>query len=257
MTTESEDAPDKFEFYAVVLLGLAAVGAALAGFEANQWGSKQLEAYGDANRITTQASAQYNEDVIEVNSDYAAISQAKQHIMEARDAGSAGDKERHFEVADYIYTTMLSEKAYQAMNLPMQYYVEDDSKPAARPVSAAPAPEDAEAEDAPAAAGASGDIPDATLLATLDEELDEDYVDAMVARGEAKFKEADARFEDGGKADNIGDMYDLAGISYAVALFLGGMAMVFKTRTRWLMLGVTAVIFVASSLFIAMQPWTM
>ncbi|MEK8023844.1 MAG: hypothetical protein AAB229_08570 [Candidatus Hydrogenedentota bacterium] len=233
---------DKYEVIAAFVLGLAAVGSALAGFEANQWGSTQLEAYGDANRLTTQAAAEYNEAVVAVNNDFAAVAQAKAHVIAARDARSGAERAQNLEIASYIYTTMLSEKAYRAFEFPMKYYVEDNAPGADTERAGAPQDED---------------IPDELLLESLEDELDDDYVDAMTAAPEGKFKEADARFKEGGKCDNIGDMFDLAGIAYAISLFFGGIGVIFRTKTRWTVLGISAFIFAAASLFLLFQPWTL
>ena len=45
-----------FELVIATLLGLAAIGAALAGIQSGQWGGKQMEAFAQANSITTNAS---------------------------------------------------------------------------------------------------------------------------------------------------------------------------------------------------------
>lgn len=264
MSTDDHNDSNKYELLTAVLLGLAAIGSALSGFEANQWGSKQLEAYGEANKLTTKAAALYNESVVEISSDFSAVARAKEHILAARDAAGA-ERARHLEVASYIYTTMMSEKGYKAMELPMAFYVEDNATPAA-PVSPAPAAnttpggDENEEDAAPAMAGKSSgndDIPDDVLLESLDNELDEDYVDAMSIEGEQMFQQADSRFEEGGKSDNIGDMYDLAGIAYAIALFFGGIGILFKTKMRWTILYIAGGIFILTSVFMAFQPWTM
>lgn len=257
MATESDDTSvNMFELISALILGLGALGSAFAGFEANQWGSKQMEAYGDANRFTTKASKQYSEDVVLMNADYAAIAQAKARIIEAREAGDAGSKNTNLEIASYIYTTQLSHAAYRTMGLPEEFFIEDDADSAGPAPAPAPAAEAGE-EDAPAAKTEDKDIPDAALFGTLDEELDEDYEDAMLKAGEDMVRQADERFEEGNKCDNIGDMFDLAGIAYTIALFLGGLGLIFKTRVRWILAGAASLITVVSTIFMLFQPWTM
>ncbi|MBL9113037.1 MAG: hypothetical protein JNM74_27365, partial [Myxococcales bacterium] len=79
---------------------------------------------------------------------------------------------------------------------------------------------------------------------------DDLYTDAI-----AQFDAADARFRLGQTANNNGDQFDLAAVFYTVALFFAGLGLVFKTRIRWpfFMLGTLA--FIATSVFMAMQPW--
>ena len=252
-TTETSKAFDPFELYTAVLLGLAAIGAALAGLQGGQWGGKQLEAFSAANTLTTKAATQYNEDIVLVNADYAAVARAKEHIITARDADDHKDKERHFELASYFYTTQMTEKGYKAMGLPAKYYVEDE-EPHAGGAAHPPAAAAGTAKDE-AAHPADEDIPGDVLLASVDEELDDDYVDAMLVQGQQMFKDADKKFEEGKIANDNGDRFELAGVFYTVALFFAGLALVFKTRARWALLGLGAAGFVATSGYMATLPW--
>jgi hypothetical protein len=268
---EEKDSFDLFELCTAILLGFAAVGAALSGLQGDQWGGKQLEAFSEANALTTKAATQYNEDIVWVNADYGAVAQAKDHILQARDAKDPQDRERHLEMASYIYTTQLTSKAYHAMHLPAEYYVEDEDEaakdgnaPAAKP-TAAPTPAEAEdpnesgdeaseAED-PNHPTLERDIPDDVLLASLKAELDEPYIDASLADGNKMFEQADQRFGQGRAANDIGDKFGLAGVFYAVALFFGGLGLVFKSRVRWIFFVMGTLVFLGASLFIARLPW--
>lgn len=271
MSRETSEGTDFFELCAALLLGIGAIGAALAGFEANQWGSKQMEAYGESNQKMTEASREYNEGMSIINADYSAVAAAKAQVIEGREAGDGATRAKHFEIASYIYTTQLSELAYKQMGLPLEYYVEDDetaatpatpaapstpAAPAATPVAEAEA-EDEEAPAVTAAAVAEKDLPADLLLATLEEELDDDFIDAMLVKGEQMAGEAKARFEEGNKCDNIGDMFDLAGIAFTMALFFGGLALIFKTKMRWYLWGAGAVLTFVTYIFMLFQPWTM
>ena len=68
---------DMFELVTAILLGLAAIGAALAGLQGGQWGGKQLEAFAESNKMTTKAATEYNEASVAINADYAAVAAAK------------------------------------------------------------------------------------------------------------------------------------------------------------------------------------
>lgn len=136
--TETSQPFDLFELLTAVLLGLAAIGAALAGLQGGQWGGKQLEAFAESNKMTTKAATDYNEASVAINADYAAVAAAKEHILEARDATDPATKKRHFDLASYYCSSQLNEEAYLAMELPKEYYVED--APAGQPGAATPAP---------------------------------------------------------------------------------------------------------------------
>ena len=256
---------DPFELLTALLLGLAAVGASIASLQAGQWGGKQLEAFAAANSLTTRAAKQYNEDTVLMNADYAAVATAKLHILEARDARDAVARDRHYTVASYLYTTQLTDDAYDAMELPKGYFVEDEDPATAgaapTPAPAAPADaadaddEDDEAEPGPATI--AKEIPDEALLASLETELveDEGYADDMLAEGNAMFTQADARFEEGRQANENGDKFDLAGVFFTVALFFGGLGLVFKTSMRWGFFAAGGVVFLASAVYVATLPW--
>jgi hypothetical protein len=274
MSDEQEKSFDLFELLTAILLGLAAIGAALAGLQGGQWGGKQLEAFSEANTLTTRAASQYNEDMALVNSDYATVARAKEHILEARDAKDEADRQRHFELASYFYMYQLNEKAYKAMKLPIDYYVEDEEAakapgaPAVQPAVAAENPaaapaaeaEEEEEEDEPAAAADPAkpqleNLPNETLLASLSAELDDEYIDSMLENGEKMFQDADKRFAEGRAANDNGDKFDLAGLYFTVALFFAGVGLVFKTGVRWLFFTLGFLIFAGSSVFMARLPW--
>lgn len=144
---------DLFELLTAVLLGLAAIGAALAGLQGGQWGGKQLEAFAESNKMTTKAATDYNEASVAINADYAAVAAAKEHILEARDATDPATKKRHFDLASYYCSSQLNEEAYLAMELPKEYYVED--APAGQPGAATPAAAAATPATTPAATPAA------------------------------------------------------------------------------------------------------
>ena len=267
-STEKSAKPfDPFELLTAILLGLTAVGASVASLQSGQWGGKQLDAFAEANTLTTKASTQYNEDTVLMNADYAAVAVAKQHILEARDARDPVDRERHFDLASYFYESQLSEQAYKTMKLPAGYWEEDEDEKKADAAHAAEAggahaeaahaeEPAAEAEAQPAAANAlERDIPDAALIASLKEELDEAYTDKMLATGKEMFEKADARFAEGRVANEHGDAFELVGVIYTVGLVFAGLGLVFKTNMRWAMFGLGVLIFVISTGRMLMLPW--
>jgi len=281
MDKEEDSKPfDKFELLTAILLGLAAIGAALAALQSGQWGGKQLEAFSAANTLTTKAATQYTEDTVDINADYAAVAAAKDHILQARDADSPKDRERHLDMASYQYTNQMTELGYKAMGLPLDYYVEDEDdkaegeKPAAQPAAAKPettpatpaaaasepaaADDEADEEEEPEAAAATAlerDLPDEVLIGTLKQELDEDYVDKALEKGTQMFADADKRFEEGRTANDNGDKFDLVGVFYTVALFFAGLGLVFKSTARWGFFATGLAIFLGASIYLATLPW--
>ncbi len=274
--TEPEDSKslfDKFELATAILLGLTAIGAALAGLQGGQWGGKQLEAFSAANTLTTKAATQYTEDTVLINADYAAVAAAKAYIMTARDY-TGQDRERNLDLASYQYTNQMGELGYKAMGLPMDYYIEDEeegTEPAAAGTSATAEDTAADTEGTPAA-GAEGedeeedpeeaaqvalerDLPDEVLFATLSEELDDDYIEESLAEGTQMFADADKQFEEGRKANENGDKFDLAVVFYTVALFFAGLGLVFKSTIRWGFFGAGALFFLGTTIFMMTLPW--
>jgi hypothetical protein len=284
MSTEDDDKKpfDKFELATAILLGLTALGAALAGQQGGQWGGKQLEAFSAANSLTTKAATQYTEDTVLVNADYAAVAAAKAYILQARDA-SGQARERNLDLASYYYTSQMSEVGYKAMDLPMDYYVEDEEEgeEGAAPAAASPqqaattadnagsqaveavdtqdaAAADEEEEDDPevtAATALERDLPDEVLLASLSNELDDDYIDQALAKGTKMFEDADKRFEEGRQANDNGDKFDLAVVFYTVALFFAGLGLVFKTKMRWGFFYAGLAFFGVTTVYMVTLPW--
>ncbi|MEO8380329.1 MAG: hypothetical protein ABI779_11750 [Acidobacteriota bacterium] len=287
------DSPfEMFELVIAILLGLAAIGAAMAGIQSGQWGGKQLEAFAEANSITTKASKSYSEAVSDMNSDYAVIGQAKRLILEGIDASTEADQQRSYKLASYYLTQQLDQTAYDAMKLPKQ----EEEHPAAAPATATAAPaattdsagdeaeetettetastETAATESAAASepAAASDDeadteeevesemakpLPESALIKVLGIELHDDdtYETAMFAEGNQLFADADKKFAEGRKANDNGDEFELAGLYYTIALFFAGLGLVFKTRMRWGFAGAGIVVFLISTIYLLTRTW--
>lgn len=292
--TNTADQPfELFELIIAVLLGLAAVGAALAGIQSGQWGGKQLEAFAEANSITTKASKSYSEAVSDMNSDYAVVGQAKRLILEGIDASTDADQQRSYKLASYYLTQQLDETAYDALKLPKQ---EEDATPAAAAATTTPAAtdtaatttdtagdegegeEEAAAEPAatstaPAASAAPASdeadteeeveaemakvFPEEVLIGVLGHELHDDdtYETAMFAEGNQLFADADKKFAEGRKANDNGDEFELAGLYYTIALFFAGLGLVFKTKMRWGFAGAGIVVFLISTVYLFTRTW--
>ena len=316
-TPEEEPKTDTFEVMTAFLLGLAAIGAALASLQSGQWGGRQLEAFSQSNTLTTLASRDYAEAVSYQNADYAVFAQAKQLLIEAAEAETEQDEQRKLRMVSYLYTQQLTWQAMKALGLPEAMWTEEQAESAEdgeeAGAEAAPAAveeaaveeaavEEAAVEEEPAVEGeaveeetvegeaeedaavegevaveapaevasaeGSGEaevdaamanmLPEELLWDSLDIELsDEDstYSDDLFTEPLAQFEAADARFEVGQTANNNGDAFDLAGVYYTVALFFAGLGLVFKSRARWPFFGLGALIFAATTVFMATLPW--
>ena len=99
------------------------------------------------------------------------------------------------------------------------------------------------------------EIPEETLMALFDVELEDDYYTAMLAEGNQAFADADKRFDEGRAANDTGDTFDLIGVIYTVSLFFAGIALVFRSSLRWIMLYVGTTVFVGASIYLFLTPW--
>lgn len=170
--TADESKSDPFEVATALLLGLAAVGAALAGLQGGQWGGKQLEAFSQSNAMQTLASRDYNEAVATMNADYGIVASAKQLLIEAAQAETDAEETRKLAVVSYLYSEQLTWQAMKALGLPEEMWTserdgdgEDAAAPPAvpgapgSPAAPAPAPQPTEEADPAAHPVDSGDAP--------------------------------------------------------------------------------------------------
>jgi len=227
---------DKFELLAAILLGLGAIGAAIAAFQGGLWDGKMIESFGDAQTTATKASTAYNEAMVTTAHDAAVDIQAKKLILEGLDSGDGATRDRSFEMAGYLYAFQMSEAGYKAFGFPAEDRTPEKAKEAAQ-------------------AGSMDVLPDEMLVAALEKELDEDYEDVIFAEGIKQFAEADKKFSEGRNANEVGDKFDLLTVVYAISLFFAGLALVFKTRMRWNFMLFGAVVFLGGTIYLITLPW--
>jgi hypothetical protein len=236
---------DLFGLLVATLLGLSAICAALAGVQNGQWGGKMLENFAQANSMTTTAAKEYNEAVSNINSDYAAVAQAKRSILDGVYATSADAKEKDFQIASYFLTQQISEDAYDALGLPKDKLEKDE--PGKKKTST-----EAEVEQ-----DLKDGLPEEALMVALDTELhdDEGYFTGMFKVAEKQFKDADVKFKEGRTANETGDKYALATVYFTIALFFAGIGLVFKSQIRWAFFGLGAITFIGSAGYMLTLPW--
>lgn len=238
---------DVFELCVALLLGFAAIGAALAGMQSGQWGGKQLDAFAEANALTTKAAKSYSEAVSAINSDYAVVGQAKRLILEGVDAEDQFAQERHYKLASYYLTRQLNAPAYLALGLPQDLFPEETPEGQEAP----PVTEEMIETEMGVL------LPEEELLGVLEVELDDDdtYQNVMFEEGTKLFADADKKFAEGRMANENGDKFDLAGVFFTVALFFAGLSLVFKSRGRWGFLYGGAAVFGLTAIYLMVLPW--
>ena len=255
--SESSKPFDIFELCAAVLLGLGAIGAAVSGHQAGLWGGQSVEGYGEAAAMTTKASTTYNDELTSYIQDAQVDTRAKEMIWEALEIDDEARKTRLLQMASWLYISQLSDPAYAALKLPKVPDEKSTSETPAATTASADTDEAAESseDEATEAEGEGLVISEAELQSALNIDLGEDYVDQLFATSVEDFAAADKRFDVGRVANEVGDKFSLAGVIFTIALFFGGLALVFKTKVRWGFLGAGTVIFVAGAIFMTTLTW--
>lgn len=235
----SDETIDRFELFAAVLLGLAAIFTAIASFQAGLWDGKMVEGYGKSNKLATAAASEQSRAIVEMSKDSAVDIQAMRLILEADD--NPAIQKRSYEIATYLYTKQMSDAGYKALGLPPEAKapVEDD-------------PDTPEAEDKQAA------MQEQILEKAMEKDLadDENYRSEMMAKSREQDNLSDAAFKEGQDANEYGDGFEFANVIFAVSLFFCGISLVFKTNIRWPILCVGGVFFISGAIYIATLPWT-
>jgi hypothetical protein len=253
--SESSKPFDVFELCAAVLLGLGAIGAAVSGHQAGLWGGQSVEGYGEAAAMTTKASTTYNDELTSYIQDAQVDTRAKEMIWEALEINDEARKTRLLQMASWLYVSQLSDAAYAALKLPNAPEQESASETPAAATASADESADSSSEQATELEDEGFVISEAELASALNIDLDEDYTDQLFATSVEDFAAADKRFDVGRVANEIGDKFSLAGVIFTIALFFGGLALVFKTKVRWGFLGAGTIVFVAGAIFMATLTW--
>ncbi|MCE9573299.1 MAG: hypothetical protein K8W52_09090 [Deltaproteobacteria bacterium] len=225
----SDEKTSLFEVLVTVLLGLAALGGGWAGYQASQWGSTATEYYGKAATIATRASTMYNHGVAIESRDSELDLKGKELMIAAVTAHDDVIKTRDLEVAKFLYTQHMSNDGYLALGYPAEFHSHNKEK--------------------------ADSMTDEVLLAGMDSDLDEKYLDKQLAPAMAKFAESDKTFADGQKVSGDSTQFGLDGVFFTLALFLAGIALVVKNKLRlgFLVAGYGVALFAVIKLF--SLPW--
>lgn len=232
---------DRFELIAAVFLGLAAIGTAVAGFQAGLWDGKMIEGYGRANKVATASASEQSRAIVEMSKDASIDVQAMQLILEA-DTGSAQTKDLNYNIATYLYTRQMSDAGYKALGLPQE---------------ARKTPEVTDNNQAEVAAKMES-LKEEILEKVMEKDLteDENYRKEMLAAAVEKAAESDKAFNEGVEANEQGDKFELVNVIFAISLFFTGISLVFKTSIRWTILMVGGLLFFVGAVYMIFIPWT-
>lgn len=228
---------DRFEFFAAILLGLAAICTALSSFQAGLWDGKQAEAYGKANTEATASAAERAKAIVEMSKDAQIEITAYQLIEEGLNnvTSNPSVSVSSFEIATYLYTRQISDAGYKALGLPPEAKKDDG--------------EDEEKTEA-----LKGDI----LDTASDKDLvgNAEYQKEMLAKANELNAQSEKTFKEGNEANTIGDSFELANVMFAVSMFFMGIALVFKTEIKWKVLIAGGVMLVVPFIYILTLKWT-
>lgn len=232
LSDDNEKKPfDKFELCAALLLGLGAVGAAVTGHQQGLWGGQSVEAYGEAAALTTKASTTYTDALSTYMQDMQMDVRAKELIWEANDEEIESSGGRQLGMANWILLSQISDSAYQYLGLPK------------------------ETREAYANGDENAELSNDELLVALNTELGEEYLDEVFGPSEEEFEAADKRFAEGQRANSMGDEFSLAGVIFTIALFFGGLGLIFKTKIRWGFLGLGTTVFFGALTYLLTLTW--
>jgi len=240
MSEEKVEIVDRFEFFAAILLGAAAICTALSSYQSGLWGGIQADSYGRANTEATQAASLQSKAVVEMSKDASVDVTAWRLILEGNDATNPADKERSFEIATYLYTKQLSEPGYKALGLPPEAKNEVVDDP------------DTATEEKQEA------IKEELLEKAMETELtdDKNYIREMLAAATAQQEVSAKTFKAGQDANEAGDKFELANVIFAVSLFFMGIALVFRTDIKWYVLWAGGLLTVGGLIYMVTLPWT-
>jgi Flp pilus assembly protein TadB len=240
MSSENDQGIDKFEFLAAVLLGIAAICTALASLEAALWSGKSVEGYGRANTEATKAATEHGRAMVEMSKDASVDITASRLILEGDDATNPADKKRSYEIATYLYTKQMSEAGYKALGLPLE---------ARKPVTDDPNTTQVEKQEA---------LQDKILTQALETDLvdSENYRNEMLAASMKLAEQSEKTFKEGQEANTSGDKFQFAGVIFAVSLFFVGIALVFRSKTRWTMLYAGGAVLILGVIYMLTLRWT-
>ena len=231
MSADDNKPFDPFELAAAILLGIGAIGTAVAGHQSGLWGGQSVEAYGEAAALTTKASSTYNDELTTYMQDTQVDIRAKELIWESVENKDEDAGARQGGMASWMLLTQTSDAAYKYLGLP-----EDKRK---------------------AYWEGDGDVvlSNEELDKALETDLDDDYVQEVFGNSDDEFEAADKRFNEGRDANNKGDQFSLAGVILTVALFFAGISLIFKTGMRWVFLGMGALVLAGGLGFMATLSW--
>lgn len=224
------------ELLTAILLGLAAIATAFASFQSALYGGRSIEGYSKANKIATEAAAERSRAVVEMAKDSSVDIEAMRLTLEGDDAPNTAAEDRNYFIATYLYSRQMSEAGYKALGLPA----------AAR-----------SAETRSSETGMVEGLQEAVLEKAMEKDLADDanYQKEMLAKSQELSQQSEAVFMEGQTANQTGDKFQFAAVIFAIGLFFGGIAQVFRSnRMRQVILGAGALIFLVGTISLLRLP---
>lgn len=216
---------DRFELAVAVLIGLATICGAWSGHQAERWSGTSETAYETASDDTTKAATIYQLGVSIALRDEAVEILAKRKVFEGTPS-----RDKSLTLAAYLYSRVLSREAFQALGLPPEYFRLPENE--------------------------LHKIPKPALEKALSSHMGDAYIDRVLKRGRDAFAAAEKKFEEGRSATSNRSRFSLAVVFFALCLFMGGLALVFKSKVKWAFYTCGAVLYLFSLGYMLTLPIT-
>lgn len=201
----------RIELIAAILLGIAGILTAYAAFQGALADGDSLDKYTESAKLTADANGYFSDGRAQMNQDANLFGQYITLIVDEKEEVAGVLRER-------LFSPELEAATQEWEALP------DEETP--------PTPLDLESYVVPDIGTNEGCI-----------------VDVQEECYSSKFDEAEIAFAEAQKATDIGDKYELASVFLAVALFLAGIASLFKQRSIQLAMLVGSVILILPGLY--------
>ena len=200
----------RIELIAAILLGLAGILTAYAAFQGALADGDSLDKYTESAKLTADANGYFSDGRAQMNQDANLFGQYITLLLDEKEDVAEVLRER-------LFSAELEAATQEWEGLP------DEETP--------PTPLDLE----------SYVVPDIGYEDSCLSEEDECYA--------TKFAESEIAFAEAQKANDLGDKFELASVFLAVALFLAGIASLFKKRNIQLALLIGAVILIVPGIY--------
>lgn len=229
-----------FELAVAIMLGAASVLTAVSSLQSSMWNGRMSEYYSLTNQQRTAAAAETSKAIVTMAKDSSVVTQALQLFLES--VAQTAEKDRLRFIAGRLLVNELSDAGYKAMEFPAELR-------------------------------AGGKYFEPTLLTARETDQmmlltrwnmggrpqltnNESYQKEIMAESARLSDEAERSFAAGIKANENGDRFGLANVVFAISLFFNGIALVFRTKIRWVIFGGGILFLACGVVYMIVTPWT-